>query len=204
MKVAGAILAAGTSSRMGQNKLLMEFKHHTVIEETLSQLLNSNVDDIVVVTGFESARVEKLVSRHQTTRTRIVYNENYRLGRAESVKCAIRGIGQNADAVLFMVADKPGVTSELINRVIDRFNDDRPLILYVKTPSGRGHPIIFSKEISGELLSLNGDLIGDDLIARHQDDVIELEDGAVQVDIDTEQDYKMLIKSMCAGEDQVG
>ncbi len=195
MKITGVILAAGTSSRMGStNKLLLKYNNHTVIEEVLEQLSNSKVDDILIVTGFENVRIEGLLAGCLTDRMNFVYNGNYRLGRAESIKCAVRQIEGKTDAALFVVADKPSIRRTLINKAIDRYRKVRPAILYVETPSGRGHPIIFSKTLFNDLLLLEGDRVGDDLIAKYKDNVVELEDGRVQVDIDTEQDYRTLTK----------
>lgn len=195
MIITGIILAAGTSSRMGAaNKLLLKYKSHTIIEEVLEQLSNSKVDEILVVSGFEGERIERILSDHMTGRVSIVFNRDYRLGRAESVRCAIRQIDGTADAALFMVADKPGVTSDLIDRAIDRFREDRPAILYVETPAGRGHPIIFSKRVFDDLQSLQGDHAGDRLLEKYRDDTVRLEDNSEQIDVDSEADYQRLLK----------
>lgn len=196
MKITGVILAAGTSSRMGStNKLLLKYNNHTVIEEVLEQLSNSKVDDMLIVTGFESVRIQGLLAGCLTDRMNFVYNGNYRLGRAESIKCAVRQIRGKADAALFVVADKPTVRSTLINKAIDRYRQERPAILYVETPSGRGHPIIFSKALFNDLLLLEGDCVGDDLIAKYKNDLIKLKDERPQIDIDNEADYRMLLKT---------
>ena len=93
MKITGIILAAGTSSRMGSvNKLLLKYRGHTVVEEVLEHLLNSDVDNILIVTGFDHARIEALLERYLTSRVSFVYNSHYRLGRAESIKSAVRRI----------------------------------------------------------------------------------------------------------------
>lgn len=192
MKIVGAILAAGTSSRMGRNKLLLPYKGHTVIEEVLVQISQSALDEIIVVTGFERDRIERLVKAKYKDRIKIISNENFRLGRAESIKCAVRNVSDQTDAILFMVADKPTVRANLINRAIAEFRKKSPEILYVKTPAGRGHPIIFSKELFDELQALEGDEVGEQLIARHKDNVIELTGEESQIDIDTLEDYRML------------
>lgn len=194
VKIVGAILAAGMSSRMGRNKLLLLYKEHTLIEEVLSQLLKSDLDEVIVVTGFEKERIEELIKNKRKDEIKIVYNENFRLGRSESIKCAVRNISDRTDAILFMVGDKPTVRAELINRAIAEFKKKSPEILYAKTPTGRGHPIIFSKKLFEELLKLSGDMVGDEIIGRHMDDVVELPDSAVQVDVDTIEDYNILMK----------
>ncbi|MEW5995295.1 MAG: NTP transferase domain-containing protein, partial [Candidatus Zixiibacteriota bacterium] len=107
--------------------------------------------------------------------------------------CAVGHIMGKADAALFMVADKPGVTSALINRAIDRYRKDRPAILYVETPAGRGHPIIFSKVLFNDLLSLEGDCVGNELVEKYKDNLVRLKDKTPQIDVDTEADYRMLL-----------
>jgi molybdenum cofactor cytidylyltransferase len=197
MNITGIILAAGTSSRMGStNKLLLKYRDHTIIQEVLDQLSNSNVDDILIVTGFESSCIKELLADRITDRVRLIHNENYHLGRAESIKCAIRMIRGKADAALFMVADKPQVTSELINTVIDRFREDRPPMLYVEAPQGRGHPVIFSETVFDDLLMLEGDCVGNELVAKYRDDLITVKDETPQIDIDTDADYHELLENL--------
>lgn len=196
LNITGIILAAGISSRMGRNKLLLEYLGHTVIEETISQMLDSKVTEIIVVTGYESESIDDLISRYTRKRLKKIHNSNYKSGRAESIKCAVESLDRGTDAALFMVADKPGVTSDLIDRSIDEFNKARPGILYIKTPAGRGHPIIFSRELFGELLALEGDVVGDQLIARYKENTVELYDEKIQVDIDTEEDYIRLMREL--------
>jgi len=196
MNIMGIILAAGTSSRMGSaNKLLLPYKDHTVIEEVLTQMSESAVDGIVVVTGHYRDRIEGLLAGFPADRIQPIYNPDYRLGRAESIKCAIRQVAGKADAALFMVADKPGIASGLIDRAIGLFKKERPALLYIETPSGRGHPVIFSRSAFDDLMSLQGDCVGNELVARYADDTVTLKDENMQIDIDTEDDYKMLLKN---------
>lgn len=196
MYITGIILAAGTSSRMGpDNKLLLPYRNHTVIEEVVAQVSASKVDDVLIITGYERERIDEVLAGHLSSRITTVYNDNFAKGRAESIKRAIGLIAGNSDAALFMVADKPTVGCKLINRAIDRFRRDRPPVLYVMTPTGRGHPIIFSKKIFPKLLSLEGDRVGDDLVAEYREDAIEMTDEEPQIDIDTEDDYRILLKN---------
>jgi molybdenum cofactor cytidylyltransferase len=193
MKIAGILLAAGKSSRMGQNKLLLPFKNHTIFEEVYYQLLKSNVDHLFVVTGFERERLGSLIPKNQSERTTSLFNQNYELGRAESIKCAVSHAKDTFDAFLFMVADKPAVNTALINRAIAEFRKKNPMILYVGTPSGRGHPIIFSQNLTDELMSLSGDVVGDDLLSKYIDDTIIIDDSEEQIDIDSLEDYRAIL-----------
>lgn len=195
IKIIGVLLAAGKSSRMGQNKLFLTYKNHTVIEEVLHHLSGSQLEKIIVVTGFEKTRIEDLLSAIHDNKFKTVHNKDYESGRAESIKCAIHSLKGFADAALFMVADKPTVRTDLIDRAIEEFRRKRAGILYVKTPKGRGHPIIFSKELFEEMMTLSEENPLEDFIKKHQNEVLELEDNEVQLNINTRKDYKELFKS---------
>ncbi len=201
MKITAVILAAGTSSRMAAgNKLLLDYGERSVIEQVLLNTADSNVDDVLVVTGFESDRLQDKLKSSLTDRIRLVHNADYQRGRAASVKCALSAIDAKVDAALFMVGDKPGVPTALINRTLERFRREHPSILHVRTPSGRGHPIIFDRSLFGELLTLEGDRVGDELIARHRDRVCELEDSVDQIDVNTEKDYRAVVATLAKSE----
>ena len=188
------------SSRMGTaNKLLLKYKNHTIIEEVFHNMSISQIDDILIITGFEHDRIYELFAKKLSRKIRIIQNKNYQKGRAESVKCAIRDIYHKTDAALFMVADKPGVSHTLIDRALIRFKKDKPPILYVKTPKGRGHPIIFSKTLFDELLRFEGDQVGNDLVKKYASSLIELDDENRQIDINNENDYQFLIQNLDKG-----
>ena len=194
MKISGAILAAGKSSRMGRNKLLLPYNANTVIEEVLIQISDSDLDEIMIITGFEHDRIEAVIKKRFEDRIGFVYNDRYESGRAESIKYAVENVSEDADALLFMVGDKPTVKTDLFDRAIDEFKRKKPSILYIMTPEGRGHPIIFSKKLFGEFRGLTGDTAGNELIEKYKNDTIELADDDIQVDIDTMDDYKGLTR----------
>lgn len=195
MHVVGAILAAGMSTRMGTNKLLLPYRGMTVIENVLKSAVDSSLDEILVITGHERERIENAISRVVTARVRPVFNPYFERGRSESIKTAVRN-AQDARALLFLVGDKPALRDELIAATIAAFKRERPEICYVKTPTGRGHPIIFSSNLFPELMALEGDFVGDDLIARHADAILEITDEEIQWDINTSDDYRRLLASI--------
>jgi molybdenum cofactor cytidylyltransferase len=196
IKITGVILAAGKSERMRpSNKLLLEYNGHTIIEEVLTQVKKSAVDDIVIVTGHESHLIKKKLAKNTGENVIIIKNTNYNRGRIESIKCAIRHLSENCDAALFMVGDKPGVKSELLSKAANQFRELNPAILATQTPTGPGHPIIFSSSIFDEILEYEGENLRDNLIACHKDNYFELNDNTPQLDIDTEDDYQRLLET---------
>ncbi len=195
MKISGVILAAGRSSRMGStNKLFLEYNSHTVVEEVLLQMLGSRLNEVIIITGFESERLRSLLTAYESERLRIIHNPRYMAGRAESIKCGVNHLTHDTQAVLFMVADKPGVRTSLIDRSIETFFEAKPRILCVKTPDGRGHPIIFAHTLFPELLELDGDLVGEEIFRKYSGSVLLLDDDRLQPDLDTYNDYHALLK----------
>ncbi len=195
--IIGVILAAGMSSRMGsENKLLLDYKERTIIETVLNNLVSSQVHHVIVVTGYEKERVSEAIAEQIGDRVTVVYNERFVDGRAESIKCAIHAVGDKADAVLFMVGDKPTVTTSLINRTLTLYKQKDYDLFYVMTPSGRGHPIIYSKHLFDELLVLEGDQVGNTLIEKYKKTSGNIYDNRLQLDIDKVDDYTQLIKHM--------
>ena len=178
---------------MGHNKLLLPLWGHTVLEEALFQLLQSNIDGRFLVLGFERELIESHIDTEYFEYVTVLFNQNYDLGRAESIRCAVEHVKEEYDAFLFMVADKPTVQAILIDRAIAEFRKKNPLILYVRTPSGRGHPIIFSKDLTDELMSLRGDIVGEELLSKYKDDTVIIDDAEEQIDIDTMDDYRRLV-----------
>jgi molybdenum cofactor cytidylyltransferase len=196
MKISGVLLAAGKSERMGKNKMLLPFGKHAVIEESLKNLIDSGPDEIIVVTGFQHEKITALIEPKYWESIRVIHNENYELGRAESIKCALKNIHKDADAVLFVVADKPTVNSLVIKKAMFEFKESNPSILYVQTPSGRGHPVIFSREIFSDLTQLKGEPVGEVIFEKYRDDTVIIYDENPQVDIDTVEDYNNLLREI--------
>lgn len=194
MKISGVLLAAGKSQRMGKNKLFLPFGKHTVIEESLLQLAGSGLDEVIVVVGYQMEMVKALIENKPLNNVKVVFNENYDKGRAESIKCALRNINEGSDAVLFMVADKPSVKSSLIRKASNEFKKGSPLILYVQTPTGRGHPVVFSRALFGNLMNLEGEPTGNSIFEKYRDDTAIIYDENPQIDIDTFEDYDNVLK----------
>lgn len=194
MRISGVLLAAGKSRRMGKNKLLLPFGWHTVIEESLYQLTRSGLDEILVITGFQYEIIESIVKKAFGNDIKLVVNESYEFGRAESIKCAIRNIDSLSYAALFMVADKPTVQSDLIKGAVASYKDKKPSVLFVETPEGRGHPVIFSRAVFNDLAKLDGEPAGNEIFEKYRDDTAVIYDPNPQIDIDTADDYNSLIQ----------
>lgn len=141
------LLAAGLSSRMGRNKLLLPFRGRTVIENTLSSVLEIS-ERVIVVTGFERERIERLLSSYHVD---FVYNPDYEKGQRGS---SMRGIDAVDDDFAILPGDLPLIEKSDIAPLVNALESHsivRPT--YNSIP---GHPVCFRKDNRDKLLSFGG------------------------------------------------
>src|SRR6516165_5835536 len=113
--------AAGLSSRMGQNKLLMRFGDKSLIEHAVDTLRASDVDEIVVVLGHEAGHVRSRLEGHERRRVNFVHNPDYREGLSTSVRAGMGAVAKGADAIMIYLADQPLLESHEIRGLIQAF-----------------------------------------------------------------------------------
>ena len=185
------LLAAGESKRMGRQKLLLPFGTSTIIEQTVDNLLNSRVDEIIVVVGY---RAEEVATKIDRKPLKIAVNPHYQQGMSTSIIAGLNLIDNNAKAVMIALADQPGITSKIIDKLIKGFRQDNKGIAIPVYQGNRGHPVIFSIKYKSALLKLAGDMGGRGIIERHRDDILEIpvDSKDINVDIDALSDYERL------------
>ena len=163
----------------------------TILERAIDNLLNSAVDEIIVVLGHRAEEIIKTISAKPV---KIIVNPNYRQGMSTSIIAGLILLDPQAQAVMLALGDQPLVDSQTINQLIDEFyNHDKGIA--VPTHQGRrGHPTIFAIKYKPELLELEGDIGGREIIQSHPDDILEVavDSESVIADIDTITDYRSL------------
>ena len=183
------LLAAGESKRMGEPKQLMPLGSSTVVEQAIDNLLNSAVNEVIVVLGYKAEEITETIADKPV---KIMFNPNYRQGMSTSIIAGFVLADRQAQAVMLALGDQPLVDSQTINRLIDEFyNHDKGIA--VPTYQGRrGHPTIFAIKYKPELLKLEGDIGGRQIIQYHADDILEVavDSESVITDIDTRDDYQ--------------
>jgi molybdenum cofactor cytidylyltransferase len=184
LRVVAVVLAAGSSSRMGSNKMLAAFQGKPMLRATVESVLGSSVDDVVVVTGHQHDQVEKALNG---LKLRIVHNQNYAEGMSTSLRAGVQAIGK-ADAVIVCLGDMPRVNSQVINRMIAAFNPTEHRNIIVPVHKGHwGNPVLWGAEHFDVLCSLEGDKGARALIQQFKSEAVEInvEDRGVLMDADT-------------------
>ena len=102
MTIAGLILAAGESRRMGQPKALLNIHGHTFVENLIA-IFKKVCDPVVVVLGHSPDPIRKAIG----DTAMIVINDNYNLGQFSSMQAGLKAMPKNVDGILFTLVDHP-------------------------------------------------------------------------------------------------
>jgi molybdenum cofactor cytidylyltransferase len=191
--VAGIILAAGSSSRMGRNKLLLELDGKPILCHAVDQALGAGLSEIVVVTGHQASKVRAALGNRPV---KVIEAREHRLGMSASLKAGIRALSPKAEAALVMLGDMPQVSAALIRRLIGAYNPTESRSIVLPTVAGkRGNPVLFDQRYFAEMLAVEGDVGARHLIGAHDDQVAEVavEDAGIFTDVDTPEAYDALL-----------
>jgi molybdenum cofactor cytidylyltransferase len=194
-KIAVVILAAGASRRMGQPKQLLKWGGDTLITHTIKTALKLNSDTINVVLGANFQIIKKTIHHFPIT---ILNNENWEQGLGTSIAYASKYIQEQKlklDAVLFILADQPFITSDYLNELISSFSPHRKQIIASSYKNRKfGVPAIFDAYYLNQLLKLNDDFGARHILKENESFVKALKPPVKNVDLDFKEDYERLYK----------
>ena len=187
--IAGIVLAAGGSTRMGRPKMPLPWRGGTVLSASVAPLLESRLDRVVVVLGAEAERVRREAALPEDPRLRVVVNPAWSEGMASSLR---RGLEEcaDADAALVALGDQPEMTADRVACVLNAFGPGVRLVVPV-AGSIPTHPILFSRDLFSELRSLTGDVGAREVVRRHEGEAVRIEVEPLS-DVDTPDDYRRL------------
>jgi len=184
-KVAGIILAAGQSLRMGKaNKLLTKLDGKSFVRRVADSAIAADLDEIIVVTGHERKRIEEDLSGLSLGFT---HNKNFADGLSTSLTAGIETLGAHIDAALILLADMPFVTEDIIRKIVTFYDSDHEERIIIPSCKGqRGNPVLWPKCYFGELVTLRGDQGARQLFKTYAQAIHIVELGKeVLFDIDT-------------------
>jgi molybdenum cofactor cytidylyltransferase len=183
------VLAAGKSTRMKENKLLLKLNGEALIEHVVKVAKESSADEIVVVLGYEATKVKERLAR---IGCKFAVNENYMKGQSESVKVGLSAISGNAEAVMILPADVALVDPESINRVLEEYRRSKSTIVIASHQQQSGHPILLDRTLFPEVSKIDEHTQGlKAVINRHRPEInyVEARTENVLVDIDTKEEF---------------
>jgi molybdenum cofactor cytidylyltransferase len=187
-RIAAVVLAAGLSSRMGENKLLVDIGGQPLIRRTVQAALASHASPVIVVTGRDAERMEQVLSGLDV---RFVENPDFAKGLSTSLKSGLKTVPPENDGVLIVLGDMPSVTPALLDTLIAAFDPVEGRAICVATHGGkRGNPVLWARRFFPEMMAVEGDVGAKHIMAANDEMVCEVEapDDAPLLDIDTKED----------------
>jgi len=198
-KVAGLVLAAGTSTRMGRPKQLLPVEGMSLLDLVLDEALGSELTLVVLVLGYKAQEIKgglKIEIHHP--KLKIIENRAYKDGISSSIIAGLSGVENEYDHCMMILADIPRITSKIINHLLHRYLASRLPLGAIKIENRRSHPVIFGRKLYPEIHQLQGDLGARDLFIKYRGHVcfVEPEEDYNDLDIDTLDDYLEFKKSL--------
>ncbi len=184
------VLAAGSSSRMGQSKQLLKIGHQSLIRKTIKILEDAGLNKTVVVLG---ARKEEHQREIEDLKVAIVFNPNWEKGMGSSLKCGVRYVLENfpnAKSLIVTVCDQPLLTADHIKNLIRTHLAKKNMIVASFYGASPGTPVLFEQPLFKKLLAMDDGQGAKTIVLNNQTEAafIEFPDGAV--DLDTPDDWE--------------
>ncbi|MGW8316356.1 MAG: nucleotidyltransferase family protein [Bacteroidales bacterium] len=189
----GIVLAAGSSTRMGTQKLLLPYREDTIIGTVVNQVLASKVDHVMVVLGADHQEIKAALEGRSVE---FCHNREHARGMLSSVMCGVRSLPEDANAALVFLGDQPEISPGVTNAVIEAYDEDIKGIVIPVHQHRRGHPLLVDLKYRKEIDRLDLEQGLRALMHLFPEDVleVEVEEPGILVDIDTREDYSRATK----------
>jgi molybdenum cofactor cytidylyltransferase len=192
--IAGLVLAAGASSRMGRDKALLLYRGQTFLDTIISTLRAGGIERIAVVLGHHADEIRR---KTRLKGVEVVVNQQYQLGQTSSLQAALPLLDRpEIHAVLLCLVDHPAVSAETVRAMTDAFRPPLPAVLVPTYRGQRGHPVLIARELFPELRALAPG-VGANAVTRKylaSGRLVRVGDRGILVDVDDSDTYHQLSK----------
>jgi len=190
--VAAVVLAAGHSERMGTVKQLLPVKgegSQPLLAHVVDQVLGGPFAQVVVVLGWQADRIRQALADRGAP---VVVNRGWAEGLSSSVRCGLDALRPEIQAVVFVLADQPGLTARLLRRLVATYVETGAPIVAPAYRGRLGNPVLFDRALFDALRAQTGDKGGRDLLRCYREQVatVPVKDPRDLRDLDTREDYQ--------------
>jgi molybdenum cofactor cytidylyltransferase len=190
--IAGLILAAGESRRMGRDKALLTYRGRTFLETIISSLRAAGIEKITVVLGHHAETIQRASKLGDA---QVVVNHDYLRGQTSSLQLGLAAVKADApEAVILCLVDHPAVSSGVVAKLVERFESTHSPVLIPTYNGERGHPIVISQALFPELLAVPAGQPANTVIRKYREttEFVEVSDRGILVDVDEPETYERL------------
>jgi molybdenum cofactor cytidylyltransferase len=190
-RVAGIILAAGASLRMGKLKQTLSWKNEALVRHVARTALDSGLKPVLVVTGYAAGQVQAALEGLNVC---LVHNPDWAEGQSSSVKAGLRCLPEGTGAAMFLLADQPQTPARLVRSLVELHSRTLAPLAAPQIQGQRANPVLFDKAVFPDLLKLSGDIGGRVLFSHYPVAWLPWHDLASTLDVDTPEDYQRLLE----------
>ena len=166
------LLTAGQSKRMdGENKLAKKIQGIPLIKHSVKNILASSIDELIIVLGHQKEIIEKLIDKNE--KIKFVFNKDYKSGMASSIKTGLNHLSEKTDAFFICLGDMPMVNKNIYNLLIKSKNNKKIIVPAYK--SEQGNPVLFSKSMKKEVMTIEGDVGAKKILELNKDKILNIE-----------------------------
>jgi molybdenum cofactor cytidylyltransferase len=192
--VAAIVLAAGTSSRMGRNKLFLQLGGTSVLRRAVATALEAELDPVIVVLGHESDRARAELAESPCT---TIVNRDYARGMNTSVSAGVAAIPGDAAGAVLMLADMPLVDAGMLRALVERYRDSAAPLVISTYGDVLAPPILYGRALFPELRALDAEGCGKRVVKLHRGEAVELSWPASALsDLDVPEDVERVRAQM--------
>jgi molybdenum cofactor cytidylyltransferase len=191
--IAGLILAAGESSRMGIDKAALTYRGRTFLELMVQTLREINLERIIVVLGHHAQEIQQQIKLEAA---QVVVNLDYRSGQTSSLQAGLRSLlADDLEAIILCLVDHPAVCAETVRRIVATFRQCGAPVVIPTYQGRRGHPVLIGRQVFRELLDLPAGMGANSVLRRFlpATQFVEVDDEGVVIDVDDPESYQRLI-----------
>lgn len=188
-RVAGIVLAAGLSTRLGRPKQLIELCGKPALQHVIDTIRRTRLSPVILVLN---RAVTEYLETLDTRGCTIVVNEHPERGQSASLQAGLAAVPSDTDAVVFVLGDQPFVEPATIEGLIDLFISTSALVVRPRYADGPGNPVLVHRRLFTELAELEGDVGARPVLAKYAAATVELDarDRPMPLDLDTPEDVE--------------
>lgn len=190
--IAGLVLAAGESSRMGQDKALLTYQGKTFLEQILVTLREAGIDRTVVVLGHHADEIQRAVNLKGA---HVVINRDYRRGQTSSLQAGLAVLVEPPlEAIILCLVDHPAVSAGTIRKLVNGFRASQAPVMIPTFKGRHGHPVLVARRLFAELLALAPDQGANTVIRKYRNatQFVDVDDRGILLDVDDPETYRRL------------